>query len=260
MATNRIMTAGQVRAYVSGQRVTTVEQSVHSFVRYSLVSFVWVLLLSPCAVGTSQSSAEPRQRYVPPEMLVANSELKSLLDAANHSADLGNYEECFATLQRALDFSTRQNSLGDKAIVEDHLAVAYFTQGQINDAKSQWLSSLSDGIAISNLVLQADVLVALSALSQQEGDLNQSLRLANQALDLARKSKNLYIQSRALGELGHMQLLRPRDRPGHLRFRGAFLVRAEAGAARSVVRAVLPPNPLSFFSIASRRSMTRRSI
>ena len=198
---------------MSGQRVTTVEQSVHSFVRYSLVSFVCVLLLSPCAVGTSQSLAEPRQRYVPPEMLVANSELKSLLDAANHSADLGNYEECFATLQRALDFSTRQNSLGDKAIVEDHLAVAYFTQGKINDAKSQWLSSLSDGIAVSNLVLQADVLVALSALSQQEGDLNQSLRLANQALDLARKSKNLYIQSRALGELGHMQLLmgRPVD-------------------------------------------------
>jgi CHAT domain-containing protein len=146
-------------------------------------------------------------------MLVANSELKSLLDAANHSADLGNYEECFATLQTALDFSTRRNSLGDKAIVEDHLAVAYFTQGKLNDAKSQWLSSLSDGIAVSNLVLQADVLVALSALSQQEGDLNQSLRLANQALDLARKSKNLYIQSRALGELGHLQLLmgRPVD-------------------------------------------------
>lgn len=189
------------------QRLTVIARDVFFCGHQFLLSLVWILLLSSCAVGTSQSSVGPRQRYVPPEMQPAAPELKSELDAASHSADVGNYEESFATLQKALEFATEQKSAGDKAIVEDHLAVAYFTQGKINDAKSQWLNSLSDGIAASNLVLQADVLVALSALSQQEGDLNQSVRLATQALDVARKSKNLYIQSRALGELGHMQLL-----------------------------------------------------
>ena len=41
------------------------------------------------------------------------------------------------------------------------------------DVQFSLLNSLSDGVAVSNLVLQADVLVALSALSQQGGDLDQ---------------------------------------------------------------------------------------
>jgi tetratricopeptide (TPR) repeat protein len=147
---------------------------------------------------------------VPPELRVTDPGVKALLDSAEKSAKLGNYGECLAALQKALELATKQRFVADKAIVEDKVAVYYFTQGKLEDAKSQWLSSLSDGVAVSNLVLQADVLVALSALSQQGGDLDQSLKAANQALDLARKSRNLYIESRALGELGRLQLLASR--------------------------------------------------
>jgi Tfp pilus assembly protein PilF len=62
-------------------------------------------------------------------------------------------------------------------------------------------------MAVSNLVVQADVLVALSALSQQGTPRSIPEGRASQALNLAKKSKNFYIESRALGELGRLQLL-----------------------------------------------------
>ncbi len=111
------------------------------------------------------------------------------------------------SLQKALEFSTKQKSPSDRAIIEDKFAVYYFTQGKLEGAKVQWLNALSDGVAVSNLVLQADVLVALSALQQANGHLDQAMKAVDQALDLSRKSKSLYIESRVLGELSRLQLL-----------------------------------------------------
>ena len=68
------------------------------------------------------------------------------------------------------------------------------------------MNALADGVQSSNIVLQADTLVALSVLAQATGKLPEALDLASQAVDLSRKSKNLYIQARALGELGRLQL------------------------------------------------------
>ncbi len=140
-------------------------------------------------------------------MQVVNPDVKSLLDSAEKSAKSGNYGECSSALQKALDLAIEQKSLSDRAIVEDKLAVYYFTQGKVEEAKSQWLNSLSDGTTVSNLVLQADVLVALAALQQVSGHLDQALTTANQALGLSRKSRSLYIESRVLGELSRLQLL-----------------------------------------------------
>jgi deoxyadenosine/deoxycytidine kinase len=65
---------------------------------------------------------------------------------------------------KSLGACDEAGALADRAIIEDNFAVYYFTQGKLEDAKSQWLKSLSDAVAVENLVLQADVLVALSAL------------------------------------------------------------------------------------------------
>jgi tetratricopeptide (TPR) repeat protein len=172
-----------------------------------LVFVVCFLLLSLCAVANPQSSDVLQQAYVPPELQVTDPDVKALLDSAEKSAKLGNYGEYLISLQKAFDLATKQKSLPDRGIVEDKIAVYYFTQGKLEDAKSQWLNSLTDGMAVSNLVLQADVLVALSALLQVSGHLDQAMKIVDQALDVSRKSKSLYIESRVLGELSRLQLL-----------------------------------------------------
>ena len=172
-----------------------------------LVLAVCFLLLSLCAAANPQSSEAPRQAYIPTELQVTDPDVKALLDSAEKSAKLGNYGEYLISLQKALDLATKQKSIADSGIVEDKIAVYYFTQGKLEDAKSQWLNSLTDGMAGSNLVLQADVLVALSTLQQASGHLDQAMKIVDQALDVSRRSKSLYIESRVLGELSRLQLL-----------------------------------------------------
>ena len=175
--------------------------------RPSVWSVCAYLLLFSIAVAHTQTTRPSPQAYVPPELQVADPDIKKLLDSAAKSATLGNYAEYLRLLQKALDNATKLRFVADRAIVEDNLARYYFTQGKLEEAKSHWLNSLSDGVAVSNLVLQADVLVALSALQQASGHLDQAMKAVNQALDLSRKSKSLYIESRVLGELSRLQLL-----------------------------------------------------
>jgi CHAT domain-containing protein len=163
------------------------------------------LLLSQFAVAAPQTTAH--QDYVPPELLVTDPNVKAALESADKSGKLGQYGECLKFLQKALELATSQKALADRAIVEDKFAVYYFTQGKLEDAKAQWINSLSDGVTVSNLVLQADVLVALSALQQISGHLDQAMKTAQHALDLSRRSKDFYIESRVLGELSRLQLL-----------------------------------------------------
>src|ERR1019366_4701802 len=185
------------KGQLSSCRVTVPSSS------FFILAFVVCLFsLSPCAIAAPERSpTTPHQRYVPPELQVVDPNVKAYLDSAEESAKLGNDGECLTSLQKALELATKQKSLADKGIVEARLGVYYFTQGKLEDAKSQWVSSLSDGMAVSNLVLQADVLVALAALQQGSGHLDQALNTVNQALDSSRKRKRLYIESRVLGEL-----------------------------------------------------------
>jgi len=154
-----------------------------------------------------QGTSDRPQEYVPPEMQAGDPQVKSHLDSAKQAIKSGNYTESMAQLQRALEVCLKKGIVADKAIIEDSLAVAYFRQGDLNSAKKQWINALSDGVDVSNLVLEADVMVALSSLSQAAGNQTAALDLANQALEVARKSKNLYVTARALGEFGRLQLV-----------------------------------------------------
>lgn len=192
---------------MSKQRLSSCEVSVPPYF-FALALVVCLFSLAPCAIATLETSpATAHQRYVPPELQVADPNVRASLDSAEQLAKLGNDGECLTSLQKALELATKEKSLGDRGIVEDKLAVYYFMQGKLEDAKSQWVNSLSDGMAVSNLVLQADVLVALATLQQVSGHLDQAMNTVNQALDSSRKSKSLYIESRVLGELGRLQLL-----------------------------------------------------
>ena len=139
-----------------------------------LTSLICCLFSSSRAIVASPSPDTPRA-YIPTEMQVIDPSVKALMDSADTSTKLGKYRECPALFQQAIELATRQKSAGDRAIVEDKFAVYYFSQGNLEGAKSQWLVSLSDGAAVSNLVLQADVLVALSALQQAGGHIDQAM-------------------------------------------------------------------------------------
>jgi tetratricopeptide (TPR) repeat protein len=169
-----------------------------------IVAMIVIVLVS--TLSLCQEAPESSKRYVPPEFQASDPEVKALIDSATESVANGNYSERTQSLQKALARCEEKEFLADKAIVEDYLGVAYLSDGKVEEATRQWANALSDGVNSQNLVLQADVLVGLSVLSQQAGNVAEALDLANRASELARKSKSLYLQSRALGELGRLQL------------------------------------------------------
>ncbi len=155
----------------------------------------------------SQTSPASSQSYLPPEAQIADPNIKSILDSAQKAVELGHYEEYLPQLQKALEVASKQQSHSDAAIIEDLVAVYYFMQGKLDDAKTYLLKSLSDATSSSNLIVQADVLVRLSALKQAGGDLDQALKTVEQALIISSQCKSLYVESRALGQQGRLQLL-----------------------------------------------------
>jgi CHAT domain-containing protein len=175
--------------------------------RFRLVPRLCLLLIVASAWTFGQQQIpEPSQDYVPPEFQASDPEVRAYLDAAEEAVREGNYAGSFQQLQKALDLCTRKGLVADKALIEARLGAAFFLQGKLDDAKQQWVRSLSDSVSTSNLVLQADVLAEVSRLAQATENLTEALDLSTRALDLARKSKNLFMQSRCLGELGHLQL------------------------------------------------------
>ena len=167
----------------------------------------WSFFFLPTFGAGQLTPGPPHRSDIPSELQVSDPNIKRILDDVDSSTALGKRADCPPYFARAIDLATRDKSLADRGIVEDKFAAYYFTQGKLDDAKSQWIRSLSDGVAVSNLVLQADDLVALSGLEQASGHPDRAMQLITEASEVARKSKNLYILSRALGELTRVQLL-----------------------------------------------------
>jgi len=176
--------------------------------RFRLVlAFVSLLMALASPLSLSGQTEKAPQDSVPPELQASDPDVKAYIDSAEKLQQDGNYADGFQQLQKALDLCTQKGLLADKALLEAKLAVAYFVQGKLEDANQQFLNSFADSTKTGNLVLQADTLIALTALAQASGKMDEALGLATRALDLARKSKNFWIQSRCLGELGRLQLV-----------------------------------------------------
>jgi CHAT domain-containing protein/tetratricopeptide (TPR) repeat protein len=173
---------------------------------------VLIVLSTIClcvVIGSAPSHAQPTskaaQDYVPPELQASHPEITAYLDSSEKLGQAGNYGEVSQQLRKALDLCTSKGFIADRAIIEAHLGSAYFLQGKLEDAKQSFLNAFSDSLTSKNLVLQADVLVALSSIAQGAGQMTEALDLVTKALGLARSSKDLFIQSRCLGELGRLQ-------------------------------------------------------
>lgn len=170
-----------------------------------ILSTILFYVAVTAAPSRALQSSKSEQDYVPPELQASDSEVRAHLDSAEKLGQEGKYPEAFQQLQRALDLSVSKGFLSDKALTEAQLGAAYFLRGRLEDAKKQFFNAFSDSTKTKNLVLQADSLIALSSMSQATGKLPEAIDLAMKAVELARKSQNLFIQSRCLGELGRLQ-------------------------------------------------------
>ena len=137
---------------------------------------LWPLVLLPSCMGQAQGD---NKDYVPNEMQVADPEVKTYLDSADTEGKNGEYERAFLQLQKALDFCVKQNLHSDKALLEAKIATGYVVRGDIEHAKQYWLSADADSMAVGNLVLQADALIALSGIAKSYQKMDESLDLAS---------------------------------------------------------------------------------
>lgn len=171
--------------------------------RNSVLSVAAACLFSQTSMGQVASSPS----YIPRELQARNPDVEAGLSAARSSADSGKYEEAFAKDQQALIIAKMAGFSGDVALAEASVASSGFVLGKLQDGWNWDRDALQKAIDSSNLVLQADILTSLSASYQSEGRSEAALALLTQALGRADASKNLWIKSRVLGELGRMQLL-----------------------------------------------------
>lgn len=124
-----------------------------------LLAFGLSVCLIPICGQTPLPSARP---YLPLDFRAQDQNVQSMLDSAEEACNRGNDEGCEKTLGRALEFTTRENSPTDKALVEDRLGTYFFARGKLREAQAVWARSFSDAGSASNTAIQADVLVALS--------------------------------------------------------------------------------------------------
>jgi CHAT domain-containing protein/tetratricopeptide (TPR) repeat protein len=162
-----------------------------------------LLVFLPSIPGQVQGD---EQNYVPSEMQVADPEVKTYLDTADTQEKNGEYEQAFLQLQKALELCVKKDLRTDKALLEDKIGATYALRGDFEHAKESFLSAYSDASGTEDLVLQADTLIGLSSIAGSYQRMDEALDLATRALEFARRSKNLWIQSRCLGELGRLQL------------------------------------------------------
>jgi tetratricopeptide (TPR) repeat protein len=167
------------------------------------------LLLVSIAVFSLPSFGQqgpPANREIPEELQARDPEIRNLLQSVRSDYDAGDYQAAFSKAKTALALAEKKNLVGDKALAEEAVAIGYFYSGDLNHSIKQYRASLQDAVDSSNLVLQADVLVALSTSPQFQGNMPGALELLNRALAQANQSKNLFIKARVLGELGKDQV------------------------------------------------------
>jgi hypothetical protein len=111
--------------------------------RLTLLVLSGLICLMPTIVMAQQPTDSPRHAFFPPELQVSDPNIRRLLDSIETLAASGKFTDCLPIYVDALGVATKDRSLADRGIVEDKFAAYYFRQGKIEDAKSQWVNSLS---------------------------------------------------------------------------------------------------------------------
>jgi CHAT domain-containing protein/Flp pilus assembly protein TadD len=144
---------------------------------------------------------------VPVELIPADIEIRELIHVGDDSCGAAAPNEWMQKVQKALQLADSRGLVGDRAVLESHLAAALIAQGKTDEASFMFQQALQDSVDAKREVLQADVLTSVSSEAQMKGNIQGAIDLATKALNLSEKTGNLYGKARALGELGRFQLI-----------------------------------------------------
>ncbi len=167
--------------------------------------FFTLSLLTLFSVSFAASDEKDGKKFVPPELQVSDPEIRQLVESTQQQSGCGSLERSISLLRKAQELSTSRKLISDRALIEDSLGGLFFANGKLEDARQMFVRALEDGVSSSNLAVQADVLVALAVFEQVKEEPGAGIDLLQRALEKARKSKSLFLQSRVLGELGRSQ-------------------------------------------------------
>ncbi len=178
---------------------TDLSQTFHS--RLSIIAIV----LTFAAPSYCDSKSIARQE-IPVELRASDPEIKGLIDTASDKWDLGDLEGALQDAKKAWDLCQSRGLESDLPIAGLQLSALSISKGEIDIGRDLLNKSLEAAAERSNVVLEAQILVSLAALREMSGDRKGALDTDTRALQKAQTGKSLYVQSRALGEIGRMWL------------------------------------------------------
>ena len=146
------------------------------------------------------------RREIPVELRASDPEIKGLIDTAADKLDLGDLEGALQIAKKAWDLCQSRGLESDLPIAGLQLSSLSISKGEIDVGRDLLNKSLEAAAERSNVVLEAQILVSLAALREMVGDRKGALDTNTRALQKAQMGKSLYVQARALGEMGRMWL------------------------------------------------------
>jgi len=120
--------------------------------------------------------------------------------------DLGDLEGALQVAKKAWDLCQSRGLESDLPIAGLELSALSISKGEIDVGRDLLNKSLEAAAERSNVVLEAQILVNLAGLREVSGDRKGALETNTRALQKAQMGKTLYVQARALGEIGRMWL------------------------------------------------------
>ena len=115
-------------------------------------------------------------------------------------------EGAFQLAQKAWELCKLRGLQSDRPIAALELSALSVSKGDIDASRDLLNNALEAATERSNLVLEAQILISLAGLREISGDRKAALETNTRALQKAQQGKNLYVQSRAFGEIGRMWL------------------------------------------------------
>jgi CHAT domain-containing protein len=175
--------------------------SIRAVLTVVLCCLIWVIVPHVNAQDQPKNSA-----WKPPELIAIDPEIRALL-GKNTACDQLNVDDVIELAQQAVRIGESRSLIRDKALAEATLASGYIGRGDVEQAFATLRKALQDAIDSKNGVLEADILISLASEAQLKGNTPEAANLLARALTVSEKNSSLYEKSRALGEMGRIDLL-----------------------------------------------------
>src|ERR1700733_5683905 len=158
------------------------------------------------AIPAYSDSNSIARREIPVELRASDPEIKGLIDTAVDKWELGDLEGALQVAKKAWDLCRSRGLKSDLPIAGLELSALSVSKGEIDVNQQLLNTSLEAAAERANMALEAQILISLSSLRELSGDRKGAIDMNYRALQKAETAKSLYVQARALGEIGRMWL------------------------------------------------------